>query len=79
MTYTVSITSQGQMSIPAPIRRQFNLDQIRKATVSVLKDAFVVSPIKSLLSLRGALHTNKKISQKVARAAFEDALAHGDV
>ena len=31
MTYTVSITSQGQISIPADIRRALNLGKNKKA------------------------------------------------
>ena len=34
MTYTVSITSQGQISIPAKLRKRLNLNKNKKALVS---------------------------------------------
>lgn len=55
MTYVVSITSQGQISIPAPLRRQFNLNVAGKASVFVQDGKIVVEPIPDLLSLGGSL------------------------
>jgi len=37
MSYLVSIISQGQMSIPAPLRRRFGFDKTRKVVVSTEK------------------------------------------
>jgi AbrB family looped-hinge helix DNA binding protein len=58
--YNVSITSQGQMSVPAKIRRELGLDKETKALVSVENGKMVVEPVKDLLELRGSLKTNKK-------------------
>lgn len=60
MTYTVSITSQGQISIPAAIRRQLGLDKKKQAIVTVEAGKMVVKPIKDFLELAGSLKTNKK-------------------
>ena len=56
MVYTVSITSQGQISIPAKLRRELGLDKSSKALVSVKEKRIIVEPISDLLSLNGSLH-----------------------
>lgn len=60
MTYTVSITSQGQISIPAKIRRELGLFKKNKAIISVQDGAMTIEPVKDLLELGGSLKTNKK-------------------
>ncbi len=60
MTYSVSITSQGQISIPAQIRRQLGLSKTGKAIVSVENGKMMVEPVKDFLELAGSLKTNKK-------------------
>lgn len=76
MSYTVSITSQGQISIPAKIRRQFSLDKTKKALVSVENNKIVVEPVKDFLELQGSLKTNKKpLSNKELHELFGTSLA----
>lgn len=53
MTYIVSITSQGQISIPADIRRALNLDKHKKAVVRREKDKVIIEPVKDFLELEG--------------------------
>lgn len=60
MTYTVSITSQGQISIPINIRRELGLSKKKKALVSVENGKMLVEPVKDFLELRGSMRTNKK-------------------
>lgn len=60
MTYTVSITSQGQISIPIKIRRALGLAKKKKAFVFMEDGKITVEPIKDLLELEGSLKTNKK-------------------
>ncbi len=78
MTYTVSITSQGQMSIPIDIRRALRLDKMKKATVTLQGNMMVVKPIVDIESLMGIFHSNKRFTRKQEREAFENALAHGE-
>ncbi|OGM26377.1 hypothetical protein A3D00_04435 [Candidatus Woesebacteria bacterium RIFCSPHIGHO2_02_FULL_38_9] len=75
MVYTVSITSQGQMSIPADIRRTLGLSVFKKALVSIQDGKMVVEPVKDFLSLGGSLKTEKKASSKQIREAFQKYLA----
>jgi len=77
MTYFVSVTSQGQISIPTPIRRKFGLDKIRKAKVEVEGEKIIVTPVVDILSLMGVFKTKKRFTHAQERAAFEEALAHG--
>ena len=56
MTYTVSITSQGQISIPAKLRRKYGLDKKGKALISEEEDKLIIEPVPDLLSLRGSLN-----------------------
>lgn len=60
MSYIVSITSQGQISIPAKLRRQLGFDKSKRAFVSEQDGKIVVESIKDLLDLKGSLKTNKK-------------------
>ena len=75
MTYTVSITSQGQISIPAKIRRQLGLDKTMRAIVSSQGGKVIIEPLKDILELAGSFKTKTKASPKQIRSGFEDYLA----
>ncbi len=75
MTYTVSITSQGQMSIPVSFRRQLGLDKKKKAVVSMEDNRIIVEPMVDFLELGGSLKTDKKIPFHKIREGFENYLA----
>lgn len=60
MTYTVTITSQGQFSIPARIRRELGFSKTKRAIVSVKDGNLIIEPVKDLLELAGSLKTTKK-------------------
>ncbi len=79
MTYTVTITSQGQISIPAKLRRKLGLDKNKKALVREENGELVVKPVKDFLELGGSLHhyakKNKSIEQIMKEE--EEAIAQG--
>lgn len=75
MTYTVSITSQGQLSIPAPIRRKLGLDKSKKAIVIEKEGMLVIEPLEDLLELKGSIKSKVKISSAKIRQDFESYLA----
>lgn len=75
MIYTVSVTTQGQISIPAKLRRQLGFDKTRKAKMTLEGDKVLIEPIVDLLELGGSMKTNLKISPKAARRAFTEYLA----
>lgn len=74
MTYLVSITSQGQISIPAPLRRKLGLNKNKKALVTEKEGELLIKPVKDLLDLKGLFKTNIKLSPKKVRQAFEEYL-----
>lgn len=51
----MSITSQGQISIPIDIRRVLGLEKFKKAFVKVEDNRIIVEPIPDLLELGGSL------------------------
>ena len=81
MAYTVSITSQGQISIPAKIRRDLKLDRYKKALLSVQDNNILIRPVKDLLELKGAFRDsaikNKPLKEiiKLEKEAVGEAIA----
>ena len=76
MLYTVSITSQGQISIPIDLRRKFGLDKIKRATVTEREGEIIIKPVKDLLELGGSFKTNKKpLTSEQIHEAFGEYLA----
>ncbi len=75
MVYTVSITSQGQISIPAKLRRELGLGSGKRALVSVEGERLIIEPVADLLDLKGSLKTNIKATPRQIREAFGQYLA----
>lgn len=65
MKQIVSITSQGQISIPASMRRLTALDQYHKALVKLEGKKIVIEPIADFLSLGGILQQKAKKTKKI--------------
>lgn len=53
MNYIVSITSQGQISIPAKIRRELGLENGKKAFVKREGDKLIIEPAMDILEFEG--------------------------
>lgn len=75
MIYTVSVTSQGQISIPAKLRRQLGLEKTKKVLVFSQGGRLVAEPVKDILELKGSLKTRIKASPRQIREAFGKYLA----
>ena len=60
MSYLVTITSQGQISIPAKLRRKLGFGKNRQAFIDEKEGNLILKPVKDLLELGGSLKTNKK-------------------
>jgi AbrB family looped-hinge helix DNA binding protein len=74
MTYLVSITRQGQITIPRVIRKAFGMKGATKAVVKKEGNIIVVEPKTDFWSLSGSLYSPTSLSDKElrsARAAFE--------
>ena len=78
MSFTVSVTSQGQISLPAKIRKQLGFSRYGKAIVSVQDGKIIVEPVRDFLELAGSLKTTKKplsnqeLHEFIARSVADD-------
>jgi bifunctional DNA-binding transcriptional regulator/antitoxin component of YhaV-PrlF toxin-antitoxin module len=70
--YPVSITSQGQISIPASLRRFFGFDKTNRAVVYATDEGVLIKPVRDFLELSGTFKTTKKATPKQVRKAFEE-------
>lgn len=75
MLHYVTITSQGQITIPAKIRREIGLEVKKKAIVTLEENKIVIKPERDILELEGVFRTKKNIPYKKIRDAFGDYLA----
>lgn len=76
MTYVVKVTSQGQISIPAPIRKKHQMDKNPNLIVEDKGvEGIVVKVVPDIMSLAGIFKTKKKFTHQQERAAFRNYLA----
>ena len=71
----VSITSQGQLTIPKSIRKAFGIKAGAKAVIRKERGAIIVEPKKDFWTLAGSLRSKIKLSDaelKAARKAFSE-------
>lgn len=75
--YTVSITSQGQISIPASLRSLFNLKTTNKANIIPTEGGLLIKPVVDFLELYGSLSTQKKpLSNSAIHEIFSESVAN---
>ena len=55
MIFSATVTSQGQITIPAKIRKKL-FNKTKSANITVEKNRVIIEPIPDLLSLSGSLH-----------------------
>ncbi|MBU1110509.1 AbrB/MazE/SpoVT family DNA-binding domain-containing protein [Patescibacteria group bacterium] len=61
MATFVTVTSQGQISIPMALRNLLGLDVLKKVLVDVQDNKIIIEPVGDILSLAGVLsHKAKK-------------------
>ncbi len=56
MTQVVSLTSQGQISIPAKMLAKYGKNRPTKVIVKVMDNGWFVEPVPDILELGGILH-----------------------
>lgn len=71
MSDIVSITSQGQLTIPVSIRQSFGINGSVKAIIRRENNLIIVEPKKDFWSLEGALTSEVKLSDKKLQEARE--------
>lgn len=67
MQQLVSITSQGQITIPAFFRRKLGLNKYPKATVEIKNKKIIIEPVPDFLSLAGKLHNKAKKGKTIGQ------------
>ncbi len=72
MQKVVSITSQGQITIPSEIRQLFGITTATKAVLSVKKNQIVIKPKDEFWSLQGSLKSDVKLTDGQLKAAREN-------
>ena len=71
MEKIVSITKQGQLTIPRKLLEDFNIRGATKALVQKLGDVIVVKPKRDFWSLSGSLKSKISLTDKELRQARE--------
>lgn len=69
MEQVVSITSQGQLTIPKNILRHFGINSATKAVVKMQKGVIMVEPKNDFWALAGSLKSDIKLSDSQLRKA----------
>jgi len=74
MTYVLSVTSQGQIGIPAKLRRKYGINTNSKVILSEELDKLTLEPVADFLSLKGSLKSDKK---PLSNMELEEVVAEG--
>lgn len=69
---TVTITSQGQVTIPKKIRDEFGIKGSTKAFIEKTDKGILVKPSKDFWSLKGALKSDIVLTDEQLREARND-------
>ncbi|OGK13531.1 hypothetical protein A3A93_00235 [Candidatus Roizmanbacteria bacterium RIFCSPLOWO2_01_FULL_38_12] len=69
--HTVTITSQGQVTIPKEIREEYGIKGSHKATIERTKEGILVKPKKDFWSLAGSLKSDIVATDEDLRKARE--------
>lgn len=77
MLHYVTITSQGQITIPSKLRQKLNLRKNSLALVQEKDKKLIIEPVPDILELRGIFKSKKKIPWKKIRQQLDDAWASG--
>jgi AbrB family looped-hinge helix DNA binding protein len=56
MIYTATITSQGQITIPAEVRRKLKLDKRKTVILRLEDDGLYINSVPDFMELGGSLH-----------------------
>jgi len=80
MTFTATITSQGQITIPAKIRKWIGLKKRQRVILTLKNNYVVLQPEPDIMELSGSLNNyaikNKSIDEiiKIEEKAIGDAV-----
>ena len=72
MQQIVSITSQGQLTIPESIRKAFGISESTKVMIKKVGSKIIVEPRNSFWSLAGSLSSGVKLSDSELKKTREE-------
>lgn len=64
-----TVSSKGQITLPAKIRKEFRIRSMDKVQFLVRDDEIVIRPLRSLRDLRGSISPVKGDAREAAREA----------
>jgi len=64
MKHVATITSQGQLTIPASMRKSFDITGQTKALITKQGNQIIVEPQTDFWSLGGSLHSRVKLTDQ---------------
>ena len=73
--HLANITSQGQVSIPARLRRKLELEKGKRVLITEKNGKILIEPVKDILDLAGIFQVSKKVKPYKGRKDFENNLA----
>jgi len=79
MFYPATVTSQGQVTIPAPVRKALGIAKSTRVNFTLEKKRAVMEPEPDILDLYGVFKTKKKIPYRKLRKMLDEAWAKGEV
>lgn len=72
MQQIVSITSQGQITVPASMRKALSLGNYPKAMVSIVSNKIVFEPIFDIIALGGVLKHKAQKKKEIGSIISEE-------
>ncbi len=72
MQSIVSITSQGQLTIPKSIRKAFGIKRSTKVVIKKMGNKIIIEPKSDFWSLAGSLSSKIKLSDSELRKARKE-------
>lgn len=79
MNYFATITSQGQMSIPMPIRKKMGWERNKTIRVTLVGDVVQLSSVPDISELRGMFKSKKRLTIEQEQKIIAQGWAKGEI
>lgn len=79
MIYTAAITSQGQLTLPKPLRDKYRVSMPGRVMIKDTGNEIVIRPVSDFLSRFGSVKTRKPFNISKINKAVSEAISQGAV
>ena len=79
MIYSATVTSQGQITIPAPVRKALGITKSKRVNFTLENKKAILEPEPDIMDFYGIFKTKKRIPYKKLRKILDEAWAKGEV